>query len=173
MAHKLRPYGQNSSPIRVLVGLRPSEVVESMRLINDITNYSRLITILRRCDFTALQIPQFLRTTKKAYLSFVSPEIISNVSSSSSNITDKISSSNAIKLSCRRKGIACDLRLCRKVHGYWLHQYNVTADEVDFLQGRVSTSVFSRHYLTPDSSLRTSVLDAFETPPQQLMMRIE
>jgi hypothetical protein len=33
---------------------------------------------------------------------------------------------------------------------------------VDLLQGRVSQSILTRHYLTPDSSLRDNVLAAIE-----------
>jgi hypothetical protein len=36
----------------------------------------------------------------------------------------------------------------------------VTAEEVDFLQGRVSPSIFGRHYLTPSNDLKDRVLDA-------------
>jgi intergrase/recombinase len=41
-------------------------------------------------------------------------------------------------------------------------------EEVDFLQGRVSPSVFSRHYLTPENTLRTRVLEALEKLQEQL-----
>jgi intergrase/recombinase len=54
-----------------------------------------------------------------------------------------------------------NMHFCRKIHGSWLHQYGrITAEQIDFLQGRTSPSIFSRHYLTPDSSLKTRVLDA-------------
>jgi len=42
----------------------------------------------------------------------------------------------------------------------WLHQCGLSSEIVDFLQGRVSTSVFSRHYLTPQNDLKDKVLDA-------------
>jgi intergrase/recombinase len=61
----------------------------------------------------------------------------------------------------RKLGLYCDLRYCTKLHGSWLHQYGgIPSEVVDFLQGRVSTSVFSRHYLTPDASLKDKVIDA-------------
>jgi intergrase/recombinase len=74
---------------------------------------------------------------------------------------DHIPSYNAIRLACRKRGINMDMRFCRKIYGSWLHQYGgVTAEEVDFLQGRTSPSVFSRQYLTPSNSLRTRVLES-------------
>ncbi len=53
-----------------------------------------------------------------------------------------------------------DMRYCRKVFASWLHKYGISTEIVDFLHGRVSTSVFSRHYLSPDGSLRERVLIA-------------
>jgi intergrase/recombinase len=61
-----------------------------------------------------------------------------------------------------------DLYLTRKIHGSWLHKCGIPSEAIDFLQGRVSTSVFSRHYLTPDSSLKTRVLQALEQLQRQL-----
>jgi intergrase/recombinase len=55
-----------------------------------------------------------------------------------------------------------EMRYCRKIHGSWLYKHGVTAEEVDFLQGRVNPSVFSRHYLTPDNSLKDRVLTALK-----------
>jgi hypothetical protein len=70
-----------------------------------------------------------------------------------------IPSYNAIRLACRKKGTNMDMRFCRKIHGSWLHQHNMSSEEIDFLQGRTSTSVFSRHYLTPSESFeRTCVI---------------
>jgi intergrase/recombinase len=100
----------------------------------------------------------FLRKTKKAYISFVTPEIVQNMKSHAMHIQ----SYNAIRLACRRKGINMDMRYCRKLHGSWLHKEGIPSEIVDFLQGRVSTSVFSRHYLTPQKNLKDKVLDVLD-----------
>jgi intergrase/recombinase len=100
----------------------------------------------------------FLRKTKKAYISFVTPEIVQNMKSHATHIQ----SYNAIRLACRRKGINMDMRYCRKLHGSWLHKEGIPSEIVDFLQGRVSTSVFSRHYLTPQKNLKDKVLDVLD-----------
>lgn len=63
-----------------------------------------------------------------------------------------------------------DMRFCRKIHGSWLHQYNITAEEIDFLQGRASPSIFSRHYLCPDNTLRDRVLTALEKLNKSLLL---
>jgi hypothetical protein len=77
---------------------------------------------------------------------------------------------NAIRMACRHRNINMDMRLCRKIHGSWLHSHGVSAIEADFLQGRVSPSVFGRHYLAPDSTLRQRVLDATEQLQKQIMI---
>jgi intergrase/recombinase len=126
----------------VLTGLRPSETVESVGLLNSPQNsaanyYNPERQVLEHFRFPGI----FLRQTKKAYISFVSPEVL--------DIAQKLSdvpSYNAIRLACRKRGINTDMRFCRKIHGSWLHQCGITVEEVDFLQGRVSPSVFSRHY---------------------------
>ena len=137
----------------LLTGLRPAEAVESVMLINSnaFDNYydSQQMTL---CHY---KFSQFLRTTKKCYISFVTPEMLSGI-----RYIEKVPSYNAIRLTCKRRGFKMDMRLCRKVFGSWLHKYGISTEIVDFLQGRVSTSVFSRHYLTPDSSLKDRVLTA-------------
>jgi intergrase/recombinase len=140
----------------VLTGLRPSEACESVRLINCLENfktyYNPETETLEHFRFPDI----FLRTTKKAYLSYLSTDCYQWIT----KIQGKTPTWNAIRLACRRRNINMDMRLCRKIHGSWLHKHGVTAEEVDFLQGRVSPSVFGRHYLTPDSTLRQRVLVA-------------
>jgi intergrase/recombinase len=55
-----------------------------------------------------------------------------------------------------------DLRFARKIYASWLHQCGIPSEEIDFLQGRVSMSVFSRQYLTPNSGLKDRVLAALD-----------
>jgi intergrase/recombinase len=83
-------------------------------------------------------------------------------------LNNMVPSYNAIRHACRKRGINMDMRFCRKIHGSWLHQHGLTAEEVDFLQGRSSISVFSRHYLTPNSSLKDRVIAALEKLKQEI-----
>lgn len=75
---------------------------------------------------------------------------------------------NAIRLSCQHKRIKCDMRFTRKVYGSWLHQSGIASENIDFLQGRVNPSVFSRHYLTPSQDLKGKVIEALEKLQQHL-----
>jgi intergrase/recombinase len=83
-------------------------------------------------------------------------------------LNNMVPSYNAIRHACRKRGINMDMRFCRKIHGSWLHQHGLTAEEIDFFQGRSSISVFSRHYLTPKSSFKDRVIAALEKLKQEI-----
>lgn len=61
-----------------------------------------------------------------------------------------------------------DMRLCRKIHGSWLHKHGIASEAIDFLQGRANPYVFGRHYLTPSQDLGKRVLEATERLNNQL-----
>jgi intergrase/recombinase len=123
-----------------LTGLRPSETIESVTLLNVINIDNKYYNPKRQAleHFRFADI--FLRTTKKAYISFVSPEILNIVQ----NLKD-VPSHNAIRLACRKRGIKCDMRFCRKIYASHLRQSGIESEIVDLLQGRVPRTVFARH----------------------------
>jgi hypothetical protein len=61
----------------------------------------------------------FLRTTKKTYISFITPEVLTIVQLLD-NDNNAIPSYNAIRRACEKRGIICDMRSCRKVFASWL-----------------------------------------------------
>jgi hypothetical protein len=148
----------------VLTGLRPNEACESVRLISLSIDkyYNPQLQALEHYKFPQL----FLRTTKKAFISYLSADNLRPIA----NLGCKTPTWEAIRSTCKRRGINMDMRFCRKIHGSWLHQHNVTAEEIDFLQGRTSASIFSRHYLSPDNTLRDSVLTALEKLNKSLLL---
>ena len=124
-------------------GLRPSEVVESVRLINSKeafqTYYKPERNTVEHYRFSSI----FLRQTKKVNISLVGPEIIDV--SKAVGICNV--SYNAIRLACWKRGITCDMRFCRKVFASCLRQCRIESEIVDLLlQGRVPKMVFARHY---------------------------
>lgn len=152
----------NTIKFACLVGLRPSEVLESVRLLNSsqrgINYYNPDRQALEHFRFPEI----FLRQTKKAYISFVSPSMISEITNNLKfQIIAKVSTYNAIRLTCQRKGIKCDFRYTRKIFASWLRQEGgIQPEVVDMLQGRVSQSVLTRHYLTPSNDLKDRVLSS-------------
>lgn len=102
------------------------------------------------------KMPGMIRKTKKAFLSFCSPEMLALIQ----NMDKNIPSYSAIRHGCNRKGIPCSLHLCRKVFASWLHESNIPDITIDMLSGRCPKSVLAQHYVVPNSSLRDRVLDA-------------
>ena len=62
----------------------------------------------------------------------------------------------------RATGLSMRMSYCRKIFASYLRSEGIQPEFVDLLQGRVSQSILTRHYLTPDSSLRDNVLAAIE-----------
>jgi hypothetical protein len=140
-----------------LTGLRPAETVESVRLINDKVTLAKYYNPERQA-LEHFRFPSiFLRQTKKAYISFVTPEMLNMVRYTESST---IPTYNAIRLTCRRKGVYMDMRYCRKIFASWLHKHGVFDILIDLLQGRVGKSVLVNHYLQPGQDYRDRILEA-------------
>lgn len=144
-----------------LIGLRPAECVESVRLIKSSTikYYNPERQALEHFRFPEV----FLRQTKKAFISFVTPEMLKEIYWD----THRSISYNAIRLACYQRGIACDMRYCRKLFASWLRHKGIQPEIIDMLQGRVSQSVLIRHYLAPQQGLKDQVLDALKELKRQ------
>jgi intergrase/recombinase len=65
---------------------------------------------------------------------------------------------NQIRLACRSAGIKCDMRFCRKVFASHLRNEGIQPEIIDMVQGRVSQSILTRHYLVPQQGLKDQVL---------------
>ncbi len=57
---------------------------------------------------------------------------------------------NAIRLAIKRKGSDMHMAYCRKIFGTYLRDNSIPTEVIDILQGRVSPSIFARHYYRPD-----------------------
>ena len=144
-----------------LVGLRASEVVECVRLLNSSSSepgspHHHYYNPERQA-LEHFRYKQFMRQTKKAYISFVTSEMLNIVQN-----LDKVPTKNTITHACQRRHIPMDMYLTRKIFASWLRKEGIQPEVVDMLQGRVSQSVLTRHYLVPQSSLKDQVLQALE-----------
>jgi intergrase/recombinase len=147
-----------------LTGLRPAEAVESVRLINGKDTCQQYYNPERLC-LEHFRFPEiFLRRTKKAYLSFITREQLSAIGV----LGCKTPTHNAIRLACRKRSLKMDMRYCRKLFASWLRHSGIQPEIIDLLQGRVSQSILTRHYLVPKPSFKEDVLQALEQLQQQL-----
>jgi hypothetical protein len=151
-----------------LVGLRPAEVVESVRLLQLGGKFppSNYYNPERQC-LEHFRFPQFIRRTKKAYISFITLDNLQQIA----NLGCKTPTPtwNAIRLTCRRRGnINMNMHLCRRIFASWLRKEGIQPEVVDLLQGRVSPSVLTRHYLAPSQDLKERVLDSLDRLKQEI-----
>jgi hypothetical protein len=146
----------------VLTGLRPSEACESVRLliIGQSNYYNQEQQTLEHFRYPEI----FLRPTKKAFISYLSTDNYQRVAS----LGPKTPTLRAISSACIRRKIEINMNLCRKIFASWLRQSGIQPEVVDMLQGRVSQSVLTRHYLVRQSSLKDQVLDALEKLQREL-----
>jgi intergrase/recombinase len=149
-----------------LTGLRPAEAVESVRLINNKEEFAKYYNegrqALEHFRFPSL----FLRQTKKAYISFVTPEMLDMIRPIEPSST--VPTYNAIRLTCRREGVYMDMRYCRKIFASWLHKHGVSDVLIDLLQGRVGKSVLVNHYIQPGQDYKDKILDSVKGLKQEI-----
>jgi intergrase/recombinase len=76
--------------------------------------------------------------------------------------SSKVPTLGAITKTCYRHEIKMDMHLARKIFASHLRQEGIQPEVVDLLQGRVSQSVLTRHYLVPSDDLKDKVIDALK-----------
>jgi intergrase/recombinase len=139
-----------------LTGLRASECIEAVRLLNGSSEPTRTYFnpeqhILQHYKFPEL----FIRRTKAVYISVVNDQII--------GIAKKIGKTpgqSAMKMHVWQGGLSMRLKYCRKIYASWLHKSGISESLIDMLQGRIGKNIFLRHYLTPSSDYKQQVLNA-------------
>ena len=126
-------------------GLRMVEAIESYNLIIDLATKRRLSEyynaekeILEHFRFKE----KFIRGNKKVFVSFVPRKLIEKAATSERITIDSIT--NKIK----RKGMRPRFNDIREYYATFMTKF-LNPAEIDFLQGRVSGSVFMRNYFNP------------------------
>ena len=151
----------------VLTGLRPGEVIESVKLLkSDCPNYPNYYYYNeKRQALEHFRFPSvFLRKTKKAYISFVTVDMIIELVQG----LDEVPSYTAIRQVCRKKGIYCNMSYCRRTFASWLAKEGISDVTIDMLQGRTAKSVLVQHYLAPMADYRQRVLAAVDSLQREI-----
>jgi hypothetical protein len=132
--------------LMLATGLRFEEGVNCYNLIVELSKEGKLKDyydsereILEHFKFKDI----FMRRTKKAFISFVPKELIERISENRKALTKF-----AIQSRLKRRTHHVRFGDIREIHGTLLTRYLGIA-EIDFLHGRVSTSVFMRNYFNP------------------------
>jgi len=127
-----------------LTGLRFNEALESYNLIVKLHREEKLgqyydsqREVLEHFRFKEI----FIRRTKKAFISFAPKALVEA-------IAEQPPLSHSAARSPRKKGIKLRFGDIREAHASLLTKH-LNQAEIDFLHGRVSTSVFMRNYFNP------------------------
>ncbi|NLE06271.1 MAG: hypothetical protein GX638_15910 [Crenarchaeota archaeon] len=129
-----------------LAGLRKIEGIASFNKIIDLNQQGKLSEYYNEDKsllehFKYKQV--FLRGTKNVYISFLPKELVLGVAASEPISYD------AIKKRLRRAKIRCRINELRDYFGTYMVRNSLIKEEVDLLQGRISPSIFIRHYWSP------------------------
>ena len=132
--------------LMLTTGLRFEESIEAYNLMVILSNEGKLgdyynpeKELLEHYKFKL----QFLRRTKKAFVSFVPQELVNRICTNNKTLKKQF-----IKSKVRRKTQRIRFSDIREIHGTLLAK-TLGSAEIDFLHGRVSTSVFMRNYFNP------------------------
>lgn len=137
-----------------LTGMRGTECIEAVRLINSQANnnyYNQERQVLQHYIYPQI----FLRRTKAIYISIVNEQII--------DIACKIGKSplqNGLKKALMHNCSRMKIKYCRKIYASYLKQSGIETEIINMLQGRIGKDIFIRHYMMPSSSYKDKVLDA-------------
>ena len=149
----------------LLSGLRKNEGIQSFNLIIALSSEGKLAEYYNE-DLSMLEhykFRQFLRKTKNAYITFLPKDLLTQITKS------KPVSYSAIRKSLERKGFKLRVKELRSFYASFMVRHNLISEEVDLLQGRVSKSVFVRHYLKENpAELRDRTLKAITELEQTL-----
>jgi intergrase/recombinase len=140
----------------LLTGLRPSEAVESVKLIQNSETFTHYYDSpsMTLCHYKFKD--QVLRATKKAFLLYITLDNLQPIR----DLGPKTPTYSAIRSTCKRRSINMDMRLTRKLFASWLIQVGgIDSNTVDLLSGRVPQSVLVRHYQSPSNNLKDRILD--------------
>jgi intergrase/recombinase len=145
----------------LISGLRITESIESFNLVIKLSREKKLEEYyndsLKTLEHFAFP-KTFLRTTKNAFITIVSRQLIEKISQ-----CEPVTYSS-VKMKLQRKHLPMKFNELRDYFGSYMVQHgNLIREEVDLLQGRIGESIFTRHYFSPSfQELRDRTLKATE-----------
>ncbi|MEM4142594.1 MAG: integrase, partial [Candidatus Bathyarchaeia archaeon] len=128
-------------------GLRFIEACNSFNLIIRLKLDNKLDTYFK-ADKSALEHFKFkeifIRKSKKAFVSFVPQDLVLAIAKKGTALT----SADAVQKLVQKRGLPLRFADIREAHGTLMTKY-LKESEINFLHGRVSSSVFMQHYFNP------------------------
>jgi len=150
-----------------LTGLRPSEAVNSTKLISELYESGRLEEYLNQ-ELLMLEHFRhgeiFLRKFKNAYISFITPELLELITTVKPRIKYP-----TLYTKIHRLGVSNKTKQLRKYFATKLRE-SLPTEAIDLLQGRINQSVFLRYYYKPFlKDMRDRTLKGIEPLQKELL----
>jgi intergrase/recombinase len=124
----------------VITGLRPSEAVKAVNMLRTNAEYcNQELGLLEHFRYPR----EFIRNTKKAFISVVDPETIEVARAT------RVLDYQGVRSEFRRRKLPFHMAYCRKIFATYMRKH-VDTELVDMLQGRIPTTVFAKHYNRPN-----------------------
>jgi len=143
---RANPDFEDFMDLMAITGLRLIEGVSCYNLIIGLTREGRLSeyynepnSCLEHFRFEDI----FLRHSKKAFISFVPKELVERILSNRKPMHPE-----KIQSRLKRQGIKARFGDIREAHGTFMTKY-LKEPEIDFIHGRISSSIFMRNYFNP------------------------
>ena len=126
-----------------------------LRLVEGVCSYNLIIKLSREGKLDSYYIHEhgalehyrfkelFIRKSKKAFVSFVPTELVSAISKK-----EILTSADAVQKLVQKRGLPLRFADIREAHGTFMTKF-LKPSEIDFLHGRVTSSVFMQHYFNP------------------------
>jgi hypothetical protein len=121
-----------------LTGLRPTEAIISIQLINSEPRkyINKETNMLEHFRFPEV----FIRRTKKAYITAYDENILDLAKKADT------SSWKAVRAQLKRRNLESHLKYCRAIFSTFLRKQGLESEIIDIYQGRVPNGVFATHY---------------------------
>jgi len=143
---QVRPELSEFMDLLSVTGLRFDECVQSYNLIVKLSRQNKLGEYYNEANSTLEHFKfkdLFIRRTKKAFVSFVPKELVNRITQNA-----PLKSRHAVQKRVQDRGLPVRFSDVREAHNTVLTRY-LTQPEIDFLSGRVSSTVFMSSYFNP------------------------
>lgn len=153
-----------------LTGLRPSEAAMSCAFITELDEQNRLaeyydeeLGLLQHFKYKE----RFLRNSKNAYISFVSPELMKTVLQNRPRRQYW-----SVQKAITNAGFKIQVKMLRKLNATVLRN-QLDREVIDLLQGRIGENIFVKFYYRPAlSQIREKTITALEPLENDLLLRL-
>ena len=138
--------------------LRKTEAINAFNLLTELSNkgkvdeyYNEELRTLEHFKYPRL----FFRNTKNIFISTIPEDMIMRIAQSDSLTYEMI------RKRLFRKGLGVKISGLRDFYATFMVRHGLIKEEVDLLQGRITKSIFVRHYWSPAiQELRQRVFNA-------------